>query len=178
MLFLSAPNDTSGGSYSFGIGFWAFFLCFVIQFFLGDRILQKLWERDALEHSRVCPRPYGLISRFLFILLMLIMLIVATVVDKDSGMQLMSALGLSVGMFIFCDTFSTKVAFIDGILVYKKYNKTREIAKADIMDIKWEQKPRTIGHVLVIYLRAGGAIELKQTDFVGLRVFAQSIGGE
>ena len=178
MLFLSAPNDTSGGSFSIAIGFWAFFLCFVIQFFLGYRILKKLWERDTLERSHVCPRPYGLISRFLFILLMLVMLIVATVIDKDSGMQLMSAIGLSVGVFIYYDTFSLKVAFADGILVYKKHNKTRQISKEDIVNIKWEQKPRTLGRVLVIYLRSGGAIELKQTDFVGLRALARSIGGE
>lgn len=175
-VILSGANQTASNALGFAIVFYALFPYAVIQKLFGPKIELRLWEKDNMTEASIRPRTFGLVIDLYFILV-LVSSFVASTMAHNTGLQIMSFISL-VGVLVFLmDTYAVKITYDGNCLKYTKFTRIRCIPKNEVLKVSWQRKVRTLGYVLVIYLRNGKCIELKQKRFVGLRTLADWLRG-
>lgn len=141
----------------------------LVQQFWGYKIENALWERDRLSKNSIRPRFYGLLIRLSFFICWLGALVLMICDRNDTFLAML--LIVFIGFASLCvNTYATRLSYTDTYIRYVRFRKERKIPWEDVEKLRWEDAPRGLGFVLVIYLQSGEKILLNQSVFVGLRM--------
>ena len=161
-MFLSSINENM----LVGMVFLFVALSGLPETFLGDLILGKLRDTDHV-YNRVAPHPYGIVTLSWIQLGFTFFLILSIVCKSFALITFFLLTSVAHGIHLL-KILSTGVSYDGQCIRYHSLGRVRLIEPYMIRKIKWEERSRTFGCTLVLYLYDGKEITLAEGYYRGL----------